>query len=219
VLATIQAGGTVWSYPNLRGNMTVTTNNTGGRLNGPVTYDPWGQPTSGSQTLNNAAGGNTFAAYGANAKLTDTTLGITVLGARVYQAAEGRFLSVDPLEGGCANNYVYVFGDPLNKNDLTGQFSCTVTINKYPPHANMYVGTANGAVYSGTWSLIGLAIAKDIQKYGGSKAQARFSGGTTGGMAGAMMSFGYAYVTTGKWNWCAALIEGALGAAIGILAA
>jgi RHS repeat-associated protein len=120
-----------------------------GRLNGPVTSDPWGQPTAGSQTLNNAAGGNTFAVYGANAKLTDTAAGITVLGARTYQAAEGRFLSVDPLEGGCANNYVYVFGDPLNKNDLTGQFGCTTTIDRNSNHGNIYWGALGGASAAG----------------------------------------------------------------------
>ena len=33
----------------------------------------------------------------------------------------GRFLAVDPIEGGCANNYAYVFGDPVNGSDLNGQ--------------------------------------------------------------------------------------------------
>jgi RHS repeat-associated protein len=106
----------------------LTTNNAGSGLTGPVTYDPWGQPTPGSQSFNNAAGGNVLGAFGAHSKLTDTALGITILGARAYQPAEGRFLSVDPIEGGCANNYVYVFGDPLNSNDLTGQKGCTITI-------------------------------------------------------------------------------------------
>jgi len=31
-----------------------------------------------------------------------------------------RFLQVDPIEGGCANDYVYVHGDPVNTTDLTG---------------------------------------------------------------------------------------------------
>src|SRR5262249_17214856 len=35
-----------------------------------------------------------------------------------------RFLTVDPIQGGCANTYAYVFGDPLNTHDLSGQSSC-----------------------------------------------------------------------------------------------
>jgi hypothetical protein len=31
-----------------------------------------------------------------------------------------RFLQVDPIEGGCSNDYAYVFGDPVNATDLTG---------------------------------------------------------------------------------------------------
>jgi hypothetical protein len=41
-LATVQTGGDVWSSPDLHGNVTVTANNTGDRLNGPVTCDPGG---------------------------------------------------------------------------------------------------------------------------------------------------------------------------------
>jgi RHS repeat-associated protein len=122
--ASDHTGGTVWSYPDLHGNVTVTTGNTGSPLNNPVAYDPWGQPVTGSQALTNAAGGNILGAFGSNNKLTDTATGITITGARPYEAAEGRFLSVDPIEGGCANNYAYVFGDPFGKNDLTGRNVC-----------------------------------------------------------------------------------------------
>ncbi|MGI5185565.1 RHS repeat-associated core domain-containing protein [Dactylosporangium sp. CA-152071] len=203
VLVTVQSSGEVWSYPDLRGNVTVTANNTGVRLNTPVTYDPWGTPTAGSATLGNATGGNVFGAFGANSKLTDTTLGITLLGARAYQASDGRFLSVDPVEGGCANNYVYVFGDPLNKNDLTGRNVCEITIEKDPrKRANVYWGSVGAASGAGAG-------------YGGVRAgHALFKGGSMGwraagsatGLGSLYGDFMFQYITTGKYDWCEGLI-------------
>jgi len=48
-------------------------------------------------------------------------LGDVPMGARPYTASTARFLTVDPIHGGCANHYVYGFGDPFNAQDLTGK--------------------------------------------------------------------------------------------------
>jgi RHS repeat-associated protein len=47
-------------------------------------------------------------------------LSLVQMGARPYSPLLGRFLSVDPFEGGSANDYDYVAGDPINATDLDG---------------------------------------------------------------------------------------------------
>ena len=42
------------------------------------------------------------------------------MGARPYDPSLGRFLSVDPIEGGSLNPYDYANQDPLNGYDLDG---------------------------------------------------------------------------------------------------
>lgn len=124
VSVTATASADTWSYPDLRGNFTTTADNSGNRTSGPVQYDPWGRTIGGSQALPNTPSGGDLGAYGAAGKVTDTAGGIIIMGARAFNPAEARFLSVDPIQGGCANAYVYAFGDPLNSSDLSGQGGC-----------------------------------------------------------------------------------------------
>jgi uncharacterized protein RhaS with RHS repeats len=50
------------------------------------------------------------------------------MGVRGYDPALGRFLSVDPIRGGSANDYDYVTGDPINSYDLDGRFAFVIAI-------------------------------------------------------------------------------------------
>lgn len=48
-------------------------------------------------------------------------LSLIEMGARVYSPELGRFLQVDPIDGGSENDYDYVGGDPVNGFDLKGE--------------------------------------------------------------------------------------------------
>lgn len=51
-----------------------------------------------------------------------TDIGITLMGARLYNPITARFTSLDPVAGGNENAYVYP-QDPINSQDITGEYS------------------------------------------------------------------------------------------------
>ena len=142
VLVTIKtdsqsAGATTYSLPNIHGDVFATVNADGalmstfmtGAFGEQLPVQP-AQPagaTTPSATPTNAANGTTYGYVGQHEKMTDTETspivgGIIQMGARVYLPVLGRFLQIDPKEGGTENNYAYT-NDPVNEFDLDGNFS------------------------------------------------------------------------------------------------
>jgi tripartite motif-containing protein 71 len=64
-----------------------------------------------------------FSWLGAHEIPTELPSGVATMGVRSYVPQLGRFLQTDPRSGGSANSYSYVFGDPINTNDLTGEYT------------------------------------------------------------------------------------------------
>lgn len=93
---------------------TIGLTNASGSLVAQYTYEPFG-----SMSVSGEVSGNSTLFTGREADGTD----LYYYRARYYDAARQRFISEDPLDldAGNANLYTYVFNDPLNWTDPSGE--------------------------------------------------------------------------------------------------
>ncbi|MEV8514762.1 DNRLRE domain-containing protein [Dactylosporangium sp. NPDC051484] len=124
-LAAIQSGPTgnpVWQISNLHGDLVA------GVSNGTFGLAYTSEHTEFGQLRNSTdVGSRRYSWLGAEQRASDTPGGATLMGARLYTPATGRFLSVDPIYGGSANAYDYTSADPVNRTDPAGTSWCRRT--------------------------------------------------------------------------------------------
>ena len=116
----------VHSIKNFHGDVAMTVGINGVPTSNVFLYEPFGMASasatfgtnSNPQNATNSAMG--WAADPSRKQEQLFSVSIMQMGARVYMPSLGRFLQVDPIEGGTANAYVYA-EDPVNKNDYSGQ--------------------------------------------------------------------------------------------------
>lgn len=98
---------------------------------------------------------------GAKRRSSDATGGILLMGARLYNPASGRFLSVDPVPDGNANAFVYP-ADPINQADLDGRQTYP-KYGAYQCYRFNYYCKGQRRIFSAT---LGAAMLLKARKYG-----------------------------------------------------
>ena len=125
----------IYTLKNFHGDAAVTAGSNGLSSSSVNMYEPFGRASqsetfgTNSNPVNASDKSMGWAADPTRKAETSFTIPIIQMGSRVYLPTAGRFLQVDPVEGGTPNPYTYV-GDPINDNDYSGNFSFSGLINK-----------------------------------------------------------------------------------------
>jgi len=121
----VDVGGTItYQHANAHGDIGGTTD-AAGTWTAVALADEWGVAT--------ATPGTRLGWLGKHQRYTvGATPGLIRMGVRLYDPKLGRFLGVDPIEGGSCTDYLYACADPINKVDLAGTFHYTLNFDLGP---------------------------------------------------------------------------------------
>jgi len=108
-------GTTNYQITNLHGDLIATMQNGSPGLTSSSITDEYGNPVGAAEA------GRRYGWLGRKQRAADTPSGLALMGVRLYNPSTGRFLQVDPVYGGSANDYDHCNGDGVNCTDLDGR--------------------------------------------------------------------------------------------------
>jgi RHS repeat-associated protein len=110
---TAAAGGTVLQLTDLHGDVTVQLPVDTSQAPAVQSFDEYGNQIDGTTAR--------YGWLGAEQRSAETPNGLMVMGVRLYDTKQGRFLQTDPVPGSSANAYDYSDADPCNSSDPSGR--------------------------------------------------------------------------------------------------
>jgi RHS repeat-associated protein len=108
-----------FAYYNAHGDIVAQTDGTGS-VTDTYTYDAFGVMSGSAPNVRNQQW------LGRYQKRADSITGLVLLGKRSYDPHTGRFLSMDPIDGGGLNPYDGSLQDPINNVDTSGESAVPV---------------------------------------------------------------------------------------------
>jgi RHS repeat-associated protein len=144
VIVSVNASSSKWSYPNVHGDIVALADGAGAKQGATISYDPFGAAIAGLP--DNSVDDYDYGWLGNQLRGVEHegSFQTIEMGARQYVPGLGRFLEVDPVEGGSANDYDYCGADAINCVDLDGRISCPDGFCQWAQHPN-------GNQHPGNW--------------------------------------------------------------------
>jgi RHS repeat-associated protein len=153
VLADETATSMVWALADREGTVSDLVDNSGVVVN-HITYDSFGKVVAQS----NASVGFR---YGYTGREQDAETGLDYYRARYYDAANGRFISEDPLGFGAGDGNLtrYVGNNPVNFTDPSGKLNAELILLKSLSHPEKMNGNKPGTIWAYNYVASNYAIA------------------------------------------------------------